>query len=125
MTRSSDLISAGVPSAIFAAVLEDRDPLGDAHDHLHVVLDEEHGHALLVADLLDERRELGGLLRVHARGRLVEEEELRVRRERARDLEPPLIAVRERAGALLVPARQAAVDRGARAPCRATPPLRA
>ena len=66
---------------------------GHAHDDLHVVLDQEHGDVLLVPHPADEVDERGGLLRVHPGGRLVEEEQLRLRRESARDLEPPLVAV--------------------------------
>ena len=54
--------------------------------------------------------EVRGLLRVHAGRRLVEQQQLRVGRERARDLEPALVAVREVPGAVLVAARQPAVD---------------
>ena len=46
-----------------------------------------------VAQLLHQLAQLLGLLRVHARGRLVEQQQLRVRRQRARDLEPALVAV--------------------------------
>ena len=38
------------------AVLEHRDALGDAHDDLHVVLDEQHGDALLVAQAVRRTR---------------------------------------------------------------------
>ena len=52
--------------------------------------------ALRRAGCCDERRELGGLLRVHARGRLVEQQQLRLRsRARAR---PRAGAGRRRAG---------------------------
>ena len=47
------------------------------------------------------------LLGVHARRRLVEEQELRVGRERPRDLEPALVAVREVAAQLVALALQA------------------
>ena len=45
--------------------------------------------------------ELFGLLRVHAGGRLVEQEQLRVGRKRAGDLQPPLQAVRQRRGEIV------------------------
>ena len=35
--------SAGVPSAILRPKFEHHDLVGDRHDHLHVVLDEQHG----------------------------------------------------------------------------------
>jgi hypothetical protein len=77
------------------AVVEHRHAVGDAHDDAHVMLDEQHGEPLLLAQPADERREVRRLLRVHARRRLVEQEQLRLRRERARDLEAALVAVRE------------------------------
>src|SRR5688572_12132710 len=86
------------------AVVEHRDLLGHSHDHLHVVLDEEDGDLLLVAQPPHELRELLGLLRVHAGRRLVEQQQLRVRRERAGDLHPALVAVRqERRGVVVAP----------------------
>src|SRR4051812_3277679 len=60
------------------AVVQDRDVVRDVHDHLHVVLDQEDGDVLLGAQLLHELAQLLGLLRVHARRRLVEEQELGV-----------------------------------------------
>ena len=53
-------------------------PVGDVAHHVHVVLDEEHGHALVleVEDVVEQRlRER----RVHAGHRLVEHDELRAR----------------------------------------------
>src|SRR5262245_55389631 len=52
----------GGPFGDLLAVVEDDDALGDVHDHVHVVLDQQHGLALAVqaADLLlhliDHRR---------------------------------------------------------------------
>ena len=77
------------------AVVEHGDVLGDAHDDLHVVLDQHDRDAALVAQLAHERGELIGLLRVHAGRRLVEQQQLRVRGQRPGDLHPPLIAVGE------------------------------
>ena len=63
----------------------------------------------VVADAPDEGGELRRLLRVHPRRRLVEEQELRLGGERAGDLEPALVTVGQRAGAVVVAPRQAAV----------------
>src|SRR5829696_6407238 len=63
------------------AVVEHRHLLGDSHDHLHVVLDQQDRHAQVVAQLAHELGELLGLLRVHAGGRLVEQQQLRLGRE--------------------------------------------
>ena len=55
----------------------------------------------LVADLEDQLLGLPGLLRVHAGGRLVEQEQLRVGGQRPGDLQPPLVAVGQVAGEVL------------------------
>src|SRR4051794_7151948 len=83
------------PLGDLLAVVEHGDPLGHAHHDLHVVLDQKDRESALVAELLHERSELRRLLRVHAGGGLVEQQHLRVGRERARDLEPALVAVRQ------------------------------
>ena len=79
------------------ALVEHLDPVADVHDQRHVVIDEEHAGVVLVADRahdLGERRHLG---LGQPGGRLVHEHEPRLGRERARDAEPPLVAVRQRA----------------------------
>ena len=90
--------------------------VGDAHHDLHVVLDQQHRQALLGAKLLDELRERHRLLGVHACGRLVEEQQLRLGRERASDLEPPLVAVGEVLREVVLDAPQGPSTRAARAP---------
>src|SRR5262249_30872807 len=77
------------------AVVEDGDAVGDAHYYLHVVLDQQDRQLQLGAQPLDEARQLGGLLRVHAGGRLVEQEEPRAGGDGASDLQTPLVAVGE------------------------------
>jgi hypothetical protein len=86
---------SAAPSAIFSPWSSTRDPLGDAHHDLHVVLDQEDRQAEVVAELAHEVGELVGLLRVHAGGRLVEQQQRRVRRQRAGDLDAALVAVGE------------------------------
>ena len=107
------------------AVVEHRDAVGDAHDDLHVVLDEEHGQALLLPELGDELGERRGLLRVHARGGLVEQEQLRLGRERAGDLEPALVAVGQVPRELRRRGPRGPRSAGARSPGRGTPSPRA
>ena len=80
--------------------VEDGDPLTDLHDHGHVVLDQQHRDALLVADPVDELVERGRLLRVHAGRRLVQQQDLGPQGHGARDLQPALVAVGEVAGQL-------------------------
>ena len=48
-----------------------------------------------VAHLLDEVHHVRGLVRVHPRGRFVEQQQFRLGRERAADLQPPLFAIGE------------------------------
>ena len=94
MTRGSLRTSSGVPSEILLAVVEDGDPVADPHDQLHVVLDEQDREAEVAAQPRDQARSRScRLLGVHARGGLVEQQELRVGGERPRDLEPALVAV--------------------------------
>ena len=63
-----------------------------------MVLDEEHRQRVIVAHAQDEVAELLDLLVVEAAGRLVEQEQARLRGERPRDLDPLLDPVRQRRG---------------------------
>ena len=96
------------PLGDLLAVVEHRDAIGDVHDHAHVVLDHQHRELLFVSELVDEGREVRRLLRVHPGSRLVEQQQLRLRRERASNLESALVAVGEIAGDLVVLVAQAA-----------------
>ena len=86
------------------AVIEHGDALADAHDDLHVVLDQQHGDLKLVLDEADEPRQLHLLGRVHAGGGFVEQQQLRLRGQRADDLQPPLVAVGQALGRLVAEA---------------------
>ena len=125
MTRGLARTSAGAPSAIFSpwssTVMCSETPMTTfmSCSISTIVI------AALVAQLAHERGQLVGLLRVHAGRRLVEQQELRVRRQRAGDLDPPLVAVGEVDRELVVHALgQADVARAPRAPSRgrASPP---
>mgnify|MGYP000709525261 CR=1 FL=1 len=72
------------------AVFQHPDVLAHAHDHFHVVLDEQDGQVEFVADMPDETHELGAFLRVHPRRGFVEEQEIRAGRQRAGDFKAPL-----------------------------------
>ena len=66
------------------------------HHHRHVVLDDQDGEIL--GDALHEFHGLVGLDLAHARGRLVEAEQLRLGGERDADFEIALLAVRKIGG---------------------------
>ena len=93
MTFGLARTSAGVSLGDDLAVVEDGDPVADAHDHPHVVLDEQDRQAELAPEAPDEVGHLARLAAVHAGGRLVEEQELGPGRQGAGDLEPALVAV--------------------------------
>ena len=61
-----------------------------------MVLDEQDRELEVVPDPLDEGAELGDLLVVQPAGRLVEQQEPRLRDKRARELDPLLDPVRQR-----------------------------
>ena len=65
---------------------EHPDMLGQAHHRLHHVLDHQHGDAA-ACDGADYRDHVGDLLRVEARQHLVEEQQARLRRQRACELQ--------------------------------------
>ena len=67
-----------------------------------MVLDHEDGQVILVADLHDKVGQLLGLLRVHAGCRLIEEQQLRLRRECTCDLETALKSVRKARGDIIL-----------------------
>jgi len=71
------------------------------------VLDEEDGQGEVPVDLTDELDEFLHLLRIHARGGLVQQQHLRARGQGPSDLQPPLLPVGQAAGQLLLAIRQA------------------
>ncbi len=97
MTRGSLRDLFGRPVGDLLAVIEDDDVVGDAHHHAHVVLDEQNGDVVLLADRIEELVEPLALAGVEPGGGLVEAEQERLRAHGPRDLEPPLVAVGERA----------------------------
>ena len=104
MTRAVGPDLGRRPFGDLLAVVEDRDPVADAHDHAHVVLDEQDRQAQLVPDPAEEGHHRGRLGRVHARRRLVEQQQLGPGRERSGDLEAALVAVGQVAGQLVLAA---------------------
>src|SRR5882762_859565 len=86
----------GTPFGDLLAVIQHQHPVADIHHQAHVVLDEQHGDAA-IANRLDQLAKREALRGVHARRGLVEREQLRLGGESARDLEAPLVAVRQAA----------------------------
>jgi hypothetical protein len=87
-------------------VVQHDDAVGDAHDHPDVVLHEQDGEPP-VAEIPDERHQRVCLPGAHAGRRLVEEEDARLDREGAGQLEPLLVAVGEIPGELVAPVPEA------------------
>ena len=108
MTLGSLRTTLGEPSAIFSPWSSTTMRSEPAHDDLHVVLDEDDGHAF-VADLTDERHQGGGLLGVHAGGRLVEEQQLGLGGQRPGDLQPSLRSIGQALGEFVATPSQAHV----------------
>src|SRR5215204_4101597 len=69
---------------LYAAVPEQIDPVADIEDLGVVVDDQDHRYAPLLFEALDEVQDQGSILRTHRRERLVKEQHLRVRVDRAR-----------------------------------------
>ena len=77
------------------AVVEHDDAVADAHDEPHVVLDEHDRDAHLVANVAHHVDQIFFFLGVHARARLVEQEQPRLERKCARELDLLPDAVRQ------------------------------
>ncbi len=76
--------------------VQHRHPICELADDLHMVFDQEH-RGTERAHPLHERDELSHLGGVHARGRLVEDQQVGIGGERTSDLEPALIGKGKRA----------------------------
>ena len=94
-----DLVEAALGQLL--AVVERDDAVGDALDDVHVVLDHEDRVAALLAQARDQLGDLVGLVGVHPRRRLVEQQHPRAGRHRPRDLEAPAVRVGEHVGGLV------------------------
>ena len=88
----------GCPVRNRLAVVEDVDFFADAHDHLHVVLDEHDRQIELVAKPSTLLLEALGLAVIHPGRRLNEKKNLRPSRQRPPDLEAALVAIRQTGG---------------------------
>src|SRR5215510_6308772 len=86
--------------------VQHRDDVRDLHDHRHIVLDQQDRLAE-GPHSLDQFVDLVRLAGIHAGRRLVEQQEIRVRGERARHLQAPLLAEGDRRGGKVTPVAQA------------------
>ena len=81
-------------------MVEDEDGLAESHHDLHVVLDEQHGLAL-VAQAADGVEQVVEQRAVHPRRGLVEQDQRRIAHEHAHELHELLLPVREVARVLV------------------------
>src|SRR6516225_7987823 len=79
------------------AEIKHRNPIGDVHDEAHVMLDEQHGDAGR-GDCAQQRSEARRLATIETRRRLIEQQKLGLRGERAGNLKQPLSTVWQHAG---------------------------
>ncbi len=75
--------------------MQDDDAVREAADHVHLVLDQQDRPGAVGPDGVDQVEDDGRLIDAHARGRLVEHENLRFHRQHDRDLQLALVAVRQ------------------------------
>ena len=87
------------------ALVHDDDAVGEPHHHFELVLDQEDRQPFGL-QLGDEALHLRGLGRVHAGGRLVEQQQARLQRQRAGDLDAAAVGVGEAVGRLVDPRQQ-------------------
>jgi hypothetical protein len=85
MTLGSRTTAAGAPSAILRPKFRTADAIAQAHHHFDVVFDDNDGEPA-VAQAPDVVGKLAGLDGIHAGGGLVHQQQLRPRRQRARNL---------------------------------------
>src|SRR5512140_120850 len=83
------------------AEIEDAHPVADVHHDAEVVLDQQNRDAPLLVDVDDEAGHVLLLFEVHPGHRLVEEQELRLERQRPAELDPLAKAVGQRPHRLL------------------------
>ena len=94
-------MDSGGPSAINVTFVEHEHAVGDAHHHLHVVLDKEEGEPAIAPQLLDPIEQALAERRVDPRHRLVEQDHLGVGHQHAAEFEELALTARQRAGILV------------------------
>ena len=104
-------MSSGCPSSRITPAVEHHDPLRDIAGELHLVSDDQHRDVSLLRDVAQHLQHVIDELRVQRTRHLVQQEDVRIHRERTVDRD-----------ALAADHRTAATD--ARSPCRTARPSR-
>ena len=81
-----------------AAKIQHVDPVGNVHDQVHVVLDEQDGQMVFVPNFMDKVRQFQGLLRIHPGSRFIQQQEFGFRSQGPGNFQTPLEAVRQACG---------------------------
>ena len=97
----------GSPFGQHLALVHDRDPVGGAHDHVHVVLDQDDRLIPRRSDPLDQGNQLRYLLGGHACRRFVQEQHLGVGCQDQTQLQLALVAMGQVSRQLQCPLGQA------------------
>jgi len=101
MTAGSAWIASGAPE------VQNRHRPAQAHDHGHVVFDEQHGQAETVPDVPDEAGKVLFFRLVHAGSGLVQQKDLWGQGQRAGDLQASARAIGQAGGGSVHPVAQA------------------
>ena len=87
MTSGSFCTSAGGAFGDLAAEIQRDDAVGDRHHQAHVMLDQQQRHPALVADASEQLAEFVDFVVIEAAGGLIEQQQLRPRGQRPRQLD--------------------------------------
>ena len=119
-SRGAPKSCSGGPFLEDPARVEEADAVGDVAGEAHLVRRDQHRHAAR-RELADHVEHLGDELGVERARDLVEEEKLRLHRERARDRDALLLAAREPVGVLVPLVREPEALEQPRRPPRPPP----
>ena len=117
--RRIALDDARRPGGDDAAGAQYGDDIGNLHDQPDVMLDQQDGDPPVAWIRRISALSSSNLERIHAGGGFIEKQQARLARERARNLEPTLIAEGQLIGLHVPLARTCRRSRASRAPCRA------
>ena len=83
------------PFRQLASEIHDNQTICQIHDEIHIMLDQDDRDAELLANAANQLRQRRRFLIVHPGGRFIQQNQLRMRRHRARNLQFPLLTVRK------------------------------